>query len=286
MTVRSHNSAESGWCSRQRTGTSIWPFIPRRAGRLAVLPYAQVGCAHLLHSLTRPLLPLLRHQAAPKTVDHIKRCAELGLYTSNHIFRVDRGFVAQVDGIENGRTAPMNAMQRVSVAGLGAPMGWPVAAAVGGTWRLSIHAFGALIYSMAAGCLANAAPAPCRRLLHRKWRGARCPWRCTTACGTTSAASCPWLATMVRCGGADRAGWPAVQQGRQPSAKPAVGWRPSRQQHAHVPSCWPARSAPTAAVPCPSLYPCLQIPTAAAAPSPCCWAPRPTWTSSTPFLAR
>lgn len=36
------------------------------------------------------------HQAAPKTVDHIKRCAELGLYTSNHIFRVDKGFVAQV----------------------------------------------------------------------------------------------------------------------------------------------------------------------------------------------
>lgn len=52
-------------------------------------------------------------QAAPKTVEHIKRCAELGLYNTNHIFRVDRGFVAQVEGVENGRNAPMNDLQRV-----------------------------------------------------------------------------------------------------------------------------------------------------------------------------
>lgn len=32
--------------------------------------------------------PLHCAQAAPKTVDHIKRCGELGLYTTNHFFRV------------------------------------------------------------------------------------------------------------------------------------------------------------------------------------------------------
>lgn len=41
-------------------------------------------------------LPLLCIQVAPKTVAHIKRCGELGLYNTNHFFRVDRGFVAQV----------------------------------------------------------------------------------------------------------------------------------------------------------------------------------------------
>ncbi|KAI7844355.1 hypothetical protein COHA_002153 [Chlorella ohadii] len=51
-------------------------------------------------------------KAAPNTVEHIKRCAELGLYNTNHIFRVDKGFVAQVDGVENGRKAPMNALQQ------------------------------------------------------------------------------------------------------------------------------------------------------------------------------
>lgn len=50
--------------------------------------------------------------AAPKTVDHIRRCGELGLYTTNNFFRVDSGFVAQTADINGGRTAPMNALQK------------------------------------------------------------------------------------------------------------------------------------------------------------------------------
>ncbi|KAL4425779.1 hypothetical protein ABPG75_009795 [Micractinium tetrahymenae] len=50
--------------------------------------------------------------AAPKTVEHIRRCGELGLYTSNYFFRVDKGFVAQTAEINGGRTAPMSAMQQ------------------------------------------------------------------------------------------------------------------------------------------------------------------------------
>lgn len=57
-----------------------------------------------------PPAPIL--QAAPKTVEHIKRCGELGLYNTNHFFRVDKGFVAQTADILGGRSAPMNKMQR------------------------------------------------------------------------------------------------------------------------------------------------------------------------------
>ncbi|EFN51705.1 hypothetical protein CHLNCDRAFT_13084, partial [Chlorella variabilis] len=49
---------------------------------------------------------------APKTADHIRRCAELGLYNTNHFFRVDKGFVAQVADISGGRLAPMSRMQQ------------------------------------------------------------------------------------------------------------------------------------------------------------------------------
>ncbi|PSC68000.1 peptidyl-prolyl cis-trans isomerase CYP23 [Micractinium conductrix] len=57
---------------------------------------------------------------APKTVDHIRRCGELGLYNTNHFFRVDRGFVAQTADINGGRTAPMSEAQR-AVADLNVP---------------------------------------------------------------------------------------------------------------------------------------------------------------------
>ncbi|CAK8536774.1 unnamed protein product [Lathyrus sativus] len=49
---------------------------------------------------------------APKTVDHIFKLVRLGGYNTNHFFRVDKGFVAQVDDITNGRSAPMNEEQR------------------------------------------------------------------------------------------------------------------------------------------------------------------------------
>uniref|UniRef100_A0A7C9DT77 Peptidyl-prolyl cis-trans isomerase n=1 Tax=Opuntia streptacantha TaxID=393608 RepID=A0A7C9DT77_OPUST len=49
---------------------------------------------------------------APKTVEHIFKLVRLGCYNTNHFFRVDKGFVAQVADVVGGRTAPMNAEQR------------------------------------------------------------------------------------------------------------------------------------------------------------------------------
>ncbi|KAH7683585.1 Cyclophilin-type peptidyl-prolyl cis-trans isomerase protein [Dioscorea alata] len=49
---------------------------------------------------------------APKTVEHIFKLVRLGCYNTNHFFRVDKGFVAQVADVAGGRTAPMNEEQR------------------------------------------------------------------------------------------------------------------------------------------------------------------------------
>ncbi|KAK7828559.1 peptidyl-prolyl cis-trans isomerase CYP23 [Quercus suber] len=49
---------------------------------------------------------------ARKTVDHIFKLVRLGCYNTNHFFRVDKGFVAQVADVVGGRTAPMNEEQR------------------------------------------------------------------------------------------------------------------------------------------------------------------------------
>ncbi|GLU09397.1 hypothetical protein SLE2022_262610 [Rubroshorea leprosula] len=49
---------------------------------------------------------------APKTVDHIFKLVRLGCYNTNHFFRVDKGFVAQVADVVGGRSAPMNEDQR------------------------------------------------------------------------------------------------------------------------------------------------------------------------------
>ncbi|XP_019170506.1 PREDICTED: peptidyl-prolyl cis-trans isomerase CYP23 [Ipomoea nil] len=50
---------------------------------------------------------------APRTVEHIFKLVRLGGYNTNHFFRVDKGFVAQVADVAGGRTAPMNEEQRV-----------------------------------------------------------------------------------------------------------------------------------------------------------------------------
>ncbi|KAF8088788.1 hypothetical protein N665_0530s0043 [Sinapis alba] len=49
---------------------------------------------------------------APMTVDHIFKLVRLGGYNTNHFFRVDKGFVAQVADVPNGRSAPMNEEQK------------------------------------------------------------------------------------------------------------------------------------------------------------------------------
>ena len=45
---------------------------------------------------------------APVTVAHILKLVRMGGYNTNEIFRVDRGFVAQVQGVDGGRRAPMS----------------------------------------------------------------------------------------------------------------------------------------------------------------------------------
>jgi cyclophilin family peptidyl-prolyl cis-trans isomerase len=50
---------------------------------------------------------------APKTVEHIFKLVRLGGYNTNHFFRIDKGFVAQVADVMGGRTAPMNLEQRL-----------------------------------------------------------------------------------------------------------------------------------------------------------------------------
>ncbi|KAJ3675532.1 hypothetical protein LUZ60_004574 [Juncus effusus] len=53
---------------------------------------------------------------APKTVEHIFKLVRLGCYNTNHFFRVDKRFVAQVADVTSGRTAPMNEEQRNEAA--------------------------------------------------------------------------------------------------------------------------------------------------------------------------
>ncbi|XP_024532294.1 peptidyl-prolyl cis-trans isomerase CYP23 [Selaginella moellendorffii] len=48
---------------------------------------------------------------APVTVEHIFKLVRLGAYNTNHFFRVDKGFVAQVADVVGGRKAPLNEAQ-------------------------------------------------------------------------------------------------------------------------------------------------------------------------------
>lgn len=52
-------------------------------------------------------------QVAPLTSMHILKLAQLGAYDTNEFFRVDKGFVAQVQSCEHGRQVPLNREQLV-----------------------------------------------------------------------------------------------------------------------------------------------------------------------------
>ena len=49
---------------------------------------------------------------APVTSQHVLELFRRGAYDTNHFFRVDKGFVAQVAAVEGGRRAPLDAYQR------------------------------------------------------------------------------------------------------------------------------------------------------------------------------
>lgn len=50
--------------------------------------------------------------AAPRTTELVTKLLELGAYNTNHFFRVDKGFVAQVAGVEGNLLFEMNEEQR------------------------------------------------------------------------------------------------------------------------------------------------------------------------------
>lgn len=58
----------------------------------------------------KPKLSVL--QLAPKTVPHILALIKSGSYNSNHFFRVDKGFVAQIADVSSGRLVPLSAEQQ------------------------------------------------------------------------------------------------------------------------------------------------------------------------------
>jgi cyclophilin family peptidyl-prolyl cis-trans isomerase len=50
--------------------------------------------------------------AAPKTVELVLNLIEVGAYNTNHFFRVDKGFVAQVADVSTGRTQGLSNLQQ------------------------------------------------------------------------------------------------------------------------------------------------------------------------------
>ena len=89
----------------------IWCMVVASASPRA---YAQrIGDERIVLQTTYGDIVLgLYPDVAPETTAHVLEAFELGLYTSNHFFRVDRGFVAQVAACSNGRRLKMNDEQK------------------------------------------------------------------------------------------------------------------------------------------------------------------------------
>ena len=66
---------------------------------------------------------------APKTTAHILKLFSLGLYNTNHFFRVDKGFVAQLADAGSGGRFPLDARQQAA-----ASVTVPLEAGIGGKW--------------------------------------------------------------------------------------------------------------------------------------------------------
>jgi len=93
--------------------------------------------------------------AAPVTVKHILQLFRLGCYDTNHIFRVDRGFVAQV-GAPPRRAAPRGAPFARACAHHWATRGARPTAI---PWRAQVQSIyqGAVIKELSPECVAEAA---------------------------------------------------------------------------------------------------------------------------------
>ncbi|XAR65175.1 Peptidylprolyl isomerase [Bertholletia excelsa] len=102
--------------SANNSGGWIWVFFTcvlcsARFGAFAQDP--ELGSARVVFQTTYGDIEFgFYPNVAPKTVEHIFKLVRLGCYNTNHFFRVDKGFVAQVADVVGGRTAPMNEQQR------------------------------------------------------------------------------------------------------------------------------------------------------------------------------
>ncbi len=81
----------------------LLPLPPQRELRnervVVQLPYGEV------------VLGFYKEEAA-KTADHILKAFQLGLYDTNHVFRVDKNFVAQIADCDTNRRAGLNPTQK------------------------------------------------------------------------------------------------------------------------------------------------------------------------------
>ena len=84
-------------------------------------------------------------QVAPETCAHIYKLFALGLYDTNHIFRVDRGFVAQVADVVGGRAAKIHDAEYRKLAArtikgeFSVVRGWIVFFLIGTTGRVELR---------------------------------------------------------------------------------------------------------------------------------------------------
>ena len=61
--------------------------------------------------LTLALYDDEEENVAPLTIAHVREMLKLGMYATNHVFRIDKGFVAQIADVKGGRRAAMNTAQ-------------------------------------------------------------------------------------------------------------------------------------------------------------------------------
>mmetsp|Transcript_1283 Transcript_1283/g.2061 ORF Transcript_1283/g.2061 Transcript_1283/m.2061 type:complete len:240 (-) Transcript_1283:50-769(-) len=104
----------------------MMPALAALAVMACMVPVALSGLAV---SRERVVLQLLEGdiefafypEIAPLTSAHIFHLVQLGLYDTNHFFRIDKGFVAQTGDVMTGRMVPLNE-QQLSYARMTVPL--------------------------------------------------------------------------------------------------------------------------------------------------------------------
>ena len=105
------------------------------------------------------------------TTAHMLKLVKLGGFNGNHVFRVDKGFVAQTADVLGGRPAPLDRRQQVVLFCLFLSRYNPCQC-----WSRRVM----------PGCT-------CRKRLRRQ-----CPLRCRSMSSTINGASCRWAGWMIQ----------------------------------------------------------------------------------------